>query len=134
MRKFYLFKIKDEYLKYKSYNLYKAIDNIYHLKENDYKYGINYFNHLRAKFNKEILNNNIFNYYKDKYNYTKVNNAHYINDYYTNENTKLTIYNNFLLIETNKPNPLFFELFKKSNNIFVVDFNNRDYFWLNDYK
>ena len=103
MRTFYLFKIKKSYselTKNTPYNLYKAIENVYYLKKEDLSYFNNFFLQIRDTFNKEYLDNNIFEYYKNKYSYTKVNNIHMINDYYTDEKSKLIINSSYLYIKS----------------------------------
>ena len=35
-------------------------------------------------------------------------------------------------IDTNKDYPEFFKYLKKKNSLFVCDFDNKDYFWIND--
>lgn len=135
MRTFYLFKIKKIYFeltKNNPYNLYKAIENIYHLKTEELTYMSLFFNQIRETFNKSLLDNNIYEYYKNKYTYTKVKDTHIINDYYTEEKSKLIINSNFLYIKSTKNLPTFLKTINKKENIFVCDFNNKDYFWLTE--
>lgn len=133
MRTFYLFKIKENYFnltKDNPYNLYKALENIYHQKEEELKYTYNFFTQISETFNKELLDNNLFEYYKNKYTYTKVNNTHMIIDYYTKEKTKLIINKTYIYIKSTKELPTFLKSINKKKNIFVCDFKNVDYFWL----
>lgn len=135
MRTFYLFKIKPTYsnlTKNNPYNLYKAIEGIYHLKQEELSTAYNFFTQISDTFNKETLNNNIFEYYKNKYTYTKVNNTHMINDYYTDEKSKLIINKTFLIIKTTLEYSSFLKTITRKNNIFVCDFDNIDYFWLEE--
>ncbi len=135
MRTFYLFKIKKSYselTKNTPYNLYKAIENVYYLKKEDLSYFNNFFLQIRDTFNKEYLDNNIFEYYKNKYSYTKVNNIHMINDYYTDEKSKLIINSSYLYIKSTKNMPTFLRAITKKESIFVCDFDNKDYFWLEE--
>ena len=135
MRTFYLFKIKTNYsilTKNNPYNLYKTLKEIYHLKKDEIKIAYDLFSQIRDTFNKELLDNNIYEYYKSKYTYTKINNTHIINDYYTDEKSKLTINPTYLLIRSTKQIPTFLRTITKKNNIFVCDFDNIDYFWLDE--
>ena len=135
MRKYYLFKINNIFYnltKNNPYNLYKAIETIYHIKEHDLPYFYNYFNVIRDTFNKEYLNNNIYEYYKNRHSYTKVNNTHMIYDYYTKEESKLIINTNYLLIKSTKQIPTFLKAITRKEKIFVIDFDNIDYFWLEE--
>ena len=135
MRKYYLFKINNIFYnltKNNLYNLYKAIETIYPIKEQDLPYFYNYFNVIRDTFNKEYLNNNIYEYYKNRHSYTKVNNTHMIYDYYTKEESKLIINTNYLLIKSTKQIPTFLKAITRKEKIFVIDFDNIDYFWLEE--
>ena len=135
MRKYYLFKINNIFYnltKNNPYNLYKAIETIYHIKEQDLPYFYNYFNVIRDTFNKEYLNNNIYEYYKNRHSYTKVNNTHMIYDYYTKEESKLIININYLLIKSTKQIPTFLKAITRKEKIFVIAFDNIDYFWLEE--
>lgn len=135
MRTFYLFKIKENYYnltKNNPYNLYKALESIYHLKENDLNLACNFFNQISENFNKKLLDNNVFEFYKNKYTYTKVSDTHIINDYYTDEKSKLIINKTYLYIKSTKEIPTFLKSINKKKNIFVCDFKNIDYFWLEE--
>ena len=135
MRTFYLFKIKTNYsilTKNNPYNLYKTLEEIYHLKKEEIKIAYDLFNQIRDTFNKELLDNNIYEYYKNRYTYTKVNNTHIINDYYSEEKSKLIINPSYLLIRSTKQIPTFLKTITTKNNIFVCDFDNIDYFWLEE--
>ena len=52
-----------------------------------------------------------------------------INDYYTNEKSRMVVDKNFILITTTKEYPSFFKTIPKKN-FFVCDFQNKEYFWL----
>lgn len=106
---------------------------MYNLTEEQLKVNTNIFDFLKDNFDNDSLNNKLFLSYKDKSFYTKFLNTHMINDYFTKEKTKLTINKKFLLIRTNEEIPLFFkDIDKNEKNIFVCDFLNRDYFWLEE--
>ncbi len=76
------------------------------------------------------LNMSIFNHLSESDYYTKFNNAHIINNYFTDESSKLTVNKTYLKLKTTLNNPTFFETLKNIPNLFVVDFTSRDYFWL----
>lgn len=135
MRTFYLFKIKKSYFeltKNNPYNLYKAIENIYYLKADQLDYLSIFFHQIRDTFNKKFLDNNIYEYYKNRYTYTKVKNAHIINDYYTDEKSKLIINPSYMYIKSTKNIPTFLKAITKKDYVFVCDFINKDYFWLEE--
>lgn len=135
MRTFYLFEIKDNVLKnYKnSYEeLYNLLENVHYLKTDDIVLGYKIFSSIvdsidKDFYNEEIKHNNINNECYICYNYT-----HTINDFYNNESTKMIINNSHIKIKSNKNIPSFFYDIRKYKNIFVCDFNNCDYFLLNE--
>ena len=87
---------------------------------------------MRESFNKDYLNTNIYEYYKNRHSYTKIHNTHMIYDYYTKEESKLIINNDYLLIKSTKQVPTFLKAITKKEYIFVCDFENIDYFWLEE--
>ena len=133
MRVFYLFELKDKVLKNYKNNyeeLYNLLESVHYLKTEDIVLGYSIFNSLVYKIDKEFYNNqikhtNISNECYICYNYT-----HTINDYYNDESTKMIINNSYIRIKTNKNIPSFFYDLRKYRNIFVCDFNNHDYFLL----
>lgn len=135
MRKYYLFKINKTYYNLtrdNPYILYKAIESIYHIKENDFKYFYNYFESMRDTFNKDYLNTNIYEYYKNRHSYTKIRDTHMIYDYYTKEESKLIVNTNYLVIKSTKQIPTFLKAITRKEYVFVCDFDNTDYFWLEE--
>jgi hypothetical protein len=135
MRKYYLFKINKTYYNLtrdNPYILYKAIESIYRIKENDFKYFYNYFESMRDTFNKDYLNTNIYEYYKNRHSYTKIRDTHMIYDYYTKEESKLIVNTNYLLIKSTKQIPTFLKAITRKEYVFVCDFDNTDYFWLEE--
>lgn len=77
-----------------------------------------------------MLNLTIFKELKDSDYYTKFNNNHLINNYYTTENSKLTINKTYIKVKSTLNNPTFFKILSSIPNLFVVDFTSKDYFWL----
>ena len=133
MRKFYIFNINDEFKNLTNsspYNLFKTFEDIYYLDLEDQNYGINMYDQMVKPFNKIDLNNRLFTTYHKNDHYTKFMNIHIYNDYYTDEETKLNIGNAFLVLETTSAKPTFFKVLKDIKNLFICDFQNQDYFWL----
>ena len=133
MRYFYIFNINKEFItltKKHPYSLFKTFEEIYNLNKQELNYGISIYNNIINPFNKNEINNKIYNdYYLDDH-YIKFKNIHTYNDYYSKENTKLTINNSYMLLITTSIKPIFFNKLNKYNNLFVCDFRNKDYFWL----
>ena len=71
----------------------------------------------------------IYKKYEFNKNYDKSLNKHVFDD--GMEKTKLTVYNTYIKIKTNKSITSFFKILSNEENVFVCDFNNKDYFWLN---
>lgn len=132
MRTYYLFKINESFynLYYnKSFYLYKIFEEISKSSENDFKISYRLFNQITLPYNKSYINGILYKKYMYNENYLKTLNKHVLNDEI--EKTKLTIYNTYIKIKSNQNIPVFLKDFKDEINIFVCDFNNKDYFFLN---
>jgi len=135
MRTFYLFEIKENILKNYKNNyeeLYSLLESIHYLKSEDIVLGFNIFNSLVIPMKKEVYNEYIKKNNLSKESYICYNYTHTINDFYYNESTKMVINNSHIKIKTNKNVPSFFYNIRNFNNIFVCDFNNHDYFLLEE--
>ena len=132
MRTYYIFKI-NKYFSYvyknKPYKIYKTIEEIYHVKEYDMVLTYKIYEQVAITFDKTKINNYIGTVYLENKYYYKNNNTHIYSDNY--EYTKLVVTNSNLKIKSNISNPIFFrDINNYSDNIFVCDFVNKDYFWL----
>lgn len=135
MRTFYLFDIKENVLKNYRNNyeeLYGLLESIHYLKTEDIILGFNIYQKLVNPMKKEEYNDYIKKNNLGKENYICYNYTHTINDFYFNESTKMIINNSHIKIKTNKNVPSFFYNIRNFKNIFVCDFNNHDYFLLED--
>ncbi len=132
MRVYYVFYINNYFsyvYKNKPYKLYKLIEEMFHIKEYDVVLTYRYFEQIALSFDKESLNNYIYNRLYEDEEYYKCSNIHIINNKY--EYSKLVINNSNIKIKTNKNNSLFIKILNEySDNLFVCDFYNKDYFWL----
>lgn len=131
MRVYYLFKINDSFSKLyhnKTYYLYKILEQISESSKNDFIISYRLFEQLAVAFNKSEVNGNIYKHYSSSEYYRKTLNKHVLDDGV--EKTKLTVYNTYVKIRTNKNITEFFKILEKEKNVFVCDFNNKDYFWL----
>ncbi|MBE6144225.1 MAG: sporulation inhibitor of replication protein SirA [Firmicutes bacterium] len=125
MRKYYIFIIRTEFYKiYKNNSLvlYKTLENLYKLNNNNFGYGFSIYNQLCLTFNTEVLNN----YFLRKFANYK-HNKHYIQK----EQTILEINKSCIVVLTkyNVPKSLKYLLYY-NKYLFVCDFDNKDYFWL----
>lgn len=131
MRVYYLFKINESFSKLyynKTYYLYKMLEQISRSSKNDFIISYRLFEQMAVAYNKTEVNSNIYRSFAYNDKYIKTLNKHILDDGV--EKTKLTVYNTYIKIRTNQNLTAFFEILVKENNIFVCDFNNKDYFWL----
>ena len=132
MRVYYLFKVNNYFYymyKNKPFKMYKMLEEIYHTKNSDVVLTYRMFEQIASPFNKNKVNNYIDNYLKDKVYYMKSNNIHLISN--NIEYSKLSVSNSNLKIKTNINFTSFFDILDNyTDNIFVCDFINKDYFWL----
>lgn len=131
MRTYYLFKINDSFSKLyqnKTYYLYKMLEQISLSSKNDFIISYRLFEQMAVPYNKTNINSMLYRNYAFDSNYRKILNKHTFDD--SIEKTKLTVYNTYIKIRTNKNFTTFFKELLKEENVFVCDFNNKDYFWL----
>lgn len=132
MRTFYIFNINN-YFTYmyqnKPYRIYKTLEEIYNANKHDIVLSYKLFEQIALPFNKNKLNEYIKYIYKDNHEYYNNASTHIICN--NSEYTKLVINNSNLKIKTNINCPIFLNVINNyNNNIFICDFNNKDYFWL----
>ncbi len=135
MRIYYIFLINDKIYKETKnnpYALYKLLERIYFMSNDDAKLGKKLFDKLTNRIDKDNLNKLIKSIHKNNINYINFNYTHVINDFFTSESTKLIINNTFLKIKSTSSFPVFFKDIKNYKNIFVCDFVNLDYFYLRE--
>ena len=134
MKVYYIFKIKEQFI-----NLYKdtpsilfnILKNIYYLEREEVDYGYNLFNQLINKINKNDLDRKIFIKYHQDIPYSKRNQTHYINNLYKDEISRLTIKSSYMKLEVENNSKAFFKILADfSDNYFVCDFKNYEYFFL----
>ena len=130
MYNYYLFIINnDAYKLYKNNPkyLYDILYTLYKLKDKDLIYGVNLYKSICDIFSVKLLNN----YLKERFDYKSNNNYIIIN----NRNRKIKIKLNYsrTIIKTNIKLPDILRVFNIYNKrIFIIDFKNNKYFWLND--
>ncbi len=134
MRTFYIFKINNMFQTFyndKSNILYKMFNDIYNSKEDDIINSFRLFEQITLPFNKKIFNNYILLKHKDDLYYSKKDNKHTINS--SSELSRLTINTTHLKIKTNKNiNSFIKDIIDAKESVFVIDFKNQDYFWINE--
>ncbi len=135
MRTFYIFNINKNFynlMKNNPYHLFKTMEDIHNFDTNDISLAYDLFLQIVAPFNKSKINNEIFNECKDNDFYSKFHNVHRIQNKYIPEDSCLIVNKAFLILESNILKPSFLAELKHMKNLFVCDFKNKDYFWLNE--
>ena len=136
MKLYYIFNIKKEICelyKNKEASLYRILENIYYMHEEDINYGFSIFKEITNKNKVMELNNEIFIKYHKDYIYSKIDNEHIINDLYHDEVSILKIKRSHMVIESNKSMSTFFKVLLDINtNYFVCDFKDKDFFFIDE--
>lgn len=136
MRTFYIFKIKKEMTiltKEIPYNLYRAIENLYYMDNFNMGVSFKIYNDLFDNFEPTYLNKRINNLFKNNRFYSYDGEIHKIYNKYRPENTYLKVYRSHLLLKSDTINPTLLINYLMNDNLFVCDFKNKDYFWLNEF-
>lgn len=133
MRTFYVFKINDMFQTFyndKSNILYKIFKDIYDSDEKEIINSFRLFERITIPFNKRTFNNYILFKHKEDLYYTKNDNKHIINN--TDEVSKIIVNKTYLKIKSNRNiNSFIKDIIDTNESVFVIDFINDDYFWLN---
>ncbi len=135
MRTFYIFKINNDYYKITKnmpYNLYKALLNIKLGTKENITYLKNEYNSIVDKYNKRELNKYIYGKMSKLDGYNLFNSVHTFNSYYTNEASKLIVNNSYMILKTNTITPYFLDYLEDIPNLFLIDFEKGDYFYLSN--
>ena len=134
MRTFYIFKINNMFQTFyndKSNILYKVFNEIYNSKEDDLINNFRLFEQITLPFNQKIFNNYILLKHGNDLYYSKKDCIHTINSAY--ELSRLTVNTTHLKIKTNKNiNSFIKDIMDTKESVFVIDFKNKDYFWINE--
>lgn len=135
MRTFHIFNVNNSVAlltRIDAYPLFHSFLKIKNLSNSDLSLGINLYEQIASQIDKKKYTRNIYNHYKESDFYTRFQNNHtYINKY-RDEKSYLKVKNAYIRIDTNRQYPEFFKYLKKNHNLFVCDFENKDYFWLNE--
>lgn len=114
------------------YNIYRSLEQIYKMKKTDANVGMNIYEQIIAPININKMNDELFQTYKNNDYYSKINNKHIFYNKYRPEETKLTINNSYLILESNAIIPIFLKSLNKNKNLLACDFENKDYFWVDE--
>lgn len=138
MRTFFVFNLKEEIISlYKDTpsSLYIILREILNLNKENIDYAKTMFKQICKLIDKEKIDRNTFIKLHKDLPYSKRKNTHIYNNLYKDEVTTMVVKNTYVKIETNKDYAYFLNtLTNYSNNFFVCDFKNYDYFLLKDAK
>ena len=134
MRTYYIFKIdkkSNTIYKRNKTAIYKLLYKINKLGKSEYKLGNRLYKNIIIPLDKIRINNYILsNHINDIY-YKKEDNLHSLDSAF--EKSRLIVYNTYIkIITTNNISSFFKDLSPISNNLFCVDFNNTDYFYIDE--
>lgn len=133
MRRYYVFKINDSFCdvyKRKPFYLYKILNEIHNSSNDDLKAQYRVYKKIIKENNKNNINGIIYKKNHNNVYYYKELNKHVLKD--AVENTIMKVYNTYITVDTNKNVFSFMYDLKTINNLFICDFDNKDYFWLNE--
>ena len=134
MRTFYIFKINNMFQTFyndKSNILYKMFNEIYNSKSEDLINNFRLFEQITLPFNKKIFNNYILLRHGNDLYYSRKDSIHTISSAY--EISRLSVNQTHLKIKTNKNiNSFMKDIMATKERVFVIDFKNKDYFWINE--
>lgn len=133
MRVFYVYNVNDFFRSIYDeypYKLYKMLEEAYFTNKHNLVTASSLYEQMTTNFNKLFVNNYLFANNKLDVYYYKKNNIHLISNRY--EYSKLLVSSYCLKLKSNLNYPKFFDhIHNYSDNVFVCDFHNQDYFWLN---
>lgn len=135
MRTFYIFSINKSFynlMKNNPYHLFKTMEDIHSFNNSDISVAYDLFTQIASPFDKSLINNKLFKELNDLDFYSKFRNVHRIQNKYIPEDTMLVVNKAFLILESNILKPAFLNALRDYKNLFVCDFKNKDYFWLNE--
>lgn len=134
MRIYYVFDIRSEYVdlyKETPNSLYNVLHQLYYMRKKDLEYGFNMFKQLANRIDKDEVDKNIFLKLHNKMTYVKKGDNHIINNLYKDEVSILKIKKSHLVLDSNTSYSSFFSFLNEYNtNLFICDFTNNDYFFL----
>ena len=137
MRTYYAFIIKDSLMHFyreRPYSLYRILEQIYRLKNSDVKLGYRLLEQVTKPFGINKIDKFIYKKHFDELEYSRIEDGHMIKNFYSEEITFLKTFNTHIRIKTNNDFSSFFSSIQEfDDNIFICDFENEDFFWINKF-
>ena len=136
MRTFYIFKVNNDYSRLTKNipnNIYTDYLNIKLSTSNNIDYLYNEYFTFTDVLKKRDITSFVKAKLSNQDGYSVYGNTHMYNNYYTDEVSKLIVKSSFMILKSNKINSTFLSILNRLPNIFIIDFENRDYFWLSNF-
>ena len=134
MRTYYIFRINsinNTIHNKKKISIYKLLNRINNLSRKEYKIGEGIYKNIIIPLDKIKINNYILSNHVNDIYYRKEDNIHTLESGL--ERSKLIVNNTYIKIVTTNNIPTFFkDLFPIFNNTLCIDFDNKDYFYLDE--
>lgn len=125
MRTFYVFKLSKNYIqnaKNEPLNIYILLNSIYTYKRNDITIPFNLFNEVCIPINRDFFDNYFYNKLNNNEGYTKFKSVHMYHNYFTGEESKMTVNVSHIKIKSNTKDNIF--LTNLIDGLFICDFKN----------
>lgn len=134
MQTFHVFMINNQYEKIYSRRpdaLYNLLFQLNTLDRGNFEFGCQIYDQISIPFNQNSVNNHIKTNCRDLLLYENVGNIHILCNKNAQNKTKISVFNSHIKINTND-DISFIEtmLSNYAKNLFVCDFNHKNYFWL----
>lgn len=134
MRTFYIFKINNGFntlYNKKTSNIYKILNRINDLDLNESKRAINIYRKIIRPINKDRIDYFITKNHLNDFYYKKNNNCHELKN--NKENSIMFINKTYIkIICSNNISSFFKDIYYIDKSLFVIDFNYKDYFYIED--
>ncbi len=131
LKTFYIFKLNRQYFKLahkKPENIYIILKTIYNHNNKDVLVAFDLFDEVCCPINKNFFNSYLFEELSVLEEYTKYRDVHMYHNYFTNEESKITINKSFIKIKSNKFENIFIKSLLDIENLFICNFNKNYYF------
>lgn len=135
VRTFYIFKIRKEMMiltKESPYNLFRTIEQLYYLDNHNLDISFQIYNDIFSSINKNYVDKKITSIFKNNRYYSFDNDKHTIYNKYKPELSLMRVYKSHIILKSDNVKPTLLTNYLKSENLFVCDFKNKDYFWLTE--
>ncbi|MFV0275215.1 MAG: hypothetical protein ACK5HL_03135 [Bacilli bacterium] len=135
MRHFYIFKISNHFYNLYSKNpeaLYDMLNQISKIDKDDYEFAYNLLKEFISEFDVDGILSHLYFVHRNKIINFKNNTLDYFNEA-INEKTRVHVTKAQIKISSSENKPMIISDINE-NNLFVCDFKNKDYFFLENIK